>query len=135
MKKRKYIAWFLMVVSLVMLTASVFPHHHHEDLLCLQHDVVETSTDCHDEEKPSDANCQACCVTIFHCSDPDTDYDAMEPHYSLESILFTITDLYQLPLRPDEECVCDFPFYHEKLHSRLASASMGLRAPPAVVLI
>ena len=33
MKRRRYIAWVLMLVSIIMLTASVLPHHHHREIL------------------------------------------------------------------------------------------------------
>ena len=41
MKQRINIAWLLMMVCMIMLTASVLPHHHHKGLLCLQHDATE----------------------------------------------------------------------------------------------
>lgn len=134
MKRRRYIACLLMLVSMIMLTASVFPHHHHQELFCLQHDATETSPDCQQKESNPESTCQACCVTKFHCSDPDQAYDSMEPHYSLESILFTITDIYSLPLRPEEEKVSNFPLYHEKLYDRHISAAVGLRAPPSFMI-
>ena len=46
MKRRRYIAWVLMLVSIIMLTASVLPHHHHREILCLQHDMTLCGCQC-----------------------------------------------------------------------------------------
>ncbi|MBR5205507.1 MAG: hypothetical protein IKW32_09940 [Bacteroidaceae bacterium] len=54
MKQRRFIAWMLMIVSMVMLTASVLPHHHHQEILCLQHDVEACECASHCEGKHHD---------------------------------------------------------------------------------
>ena len=72
-----------MIVSMVMLTASVLPHHHHQEILCLQHDVeaCECSSHCegnHHEHHQHEGHCShgkhACgsdCVTHFQILTPD----------------------------------------------------------------
>ncbi len=132
MKQRINIAWVLIMVCMIMLTASVLPHHHHHGLVCLQHDLTEqTCETLPQEDSHKSSSCKACCVTKFNCFRSDAD-DSMEPHFSSESILFTLTDIYLLPLRPKESLVNTSTFYyHERLHSRHISNAIGLRAPPA----
>lgn len=150
MKQRTNISWFLMIVSLIMLTASVFPHHHHQALLCLQHDLVETVHECSSnsscnhnhttsENKACDGEttgteCNDCCITVFRCSEPDDSYDSMDPQYTLESILFTLANIYFLPLQSEEAKADHYTFYHETLHSNYFAKALGLRAPPASIV-
>lgn len=132
MKQKVNIAWLLMTVCMIMLTASVLPHHHHENLLCLQHDVTEQSCKSDATQEPQNgSSCKDCCVTKFHCSRPDTG-DSMEPQYSLTSILFTLTDIYLLPLRSNEGSVDSPTYYFEHLHTQQVVKATGLRAPPAI---
>lgn len=131
MKQRINIAWTLIMVCMIMLTASVLPHHHHQGLICLQHDNTEQTCETSTQENSHKSSCKDCCITKFNCFRSDTD-DSMEPHFSFESILFTLTDIYLLPLRFKEDLVNTFTFYyHERLHCRHISAAIGLRAPPA----
>ncbi len=150
MKQRTNISWFLMIVSLIMLTASVFPHHHHQALLCLQHDLVESVHECNSStncdhshatsedkacgEDTAGTGCNDCCITVFHCSEPDDSYDSMEPQYTLESILFTLTNIYFLPLQSEESKADYYTFYHETLHSKHFTKALGLRGPPAPIV-
>lgn len=129
MKRRIQISWLLMLVSIIMLTASVLPHHHHEELLCLQHDVVEQTSDCQEDAENDDSGCRACCVTKFDCSRPDSD-DALDSYHPLETILFTLTAICLQPLCLEEDAVKNYLTYHEILHSRHLPGAIGLRAPP-----
>lgn len=37
MKTKRYIAYFLFFISMIMLTVPVIPHHHHEDgMICMK---------------------------------------------------------------------------------------------------
>ena len=50
MKRKRRLAWVLLTVCMVMLVASVFPHHHHADLtLCLHADMDACAPGCPDE--------------------------------------------------------------------------------------
>ncbi|RGN43703.1 MULTISPECIES: DUF6769 family protein [unclassified Bacteroides] len=132
MKQRINIAWLLMMVCMIMLTASVLPHHHHKGLLCLQHDATEKECSAPvEQDSHNSSTCKACCVTKFNCARPDSD-DSIVPDYTLESVLFTLTDIYLLPLL-QEECLIDTSYYYEHLHSRHVSDAVGLRAPPFIV--
>lgn len=88
MKRRRYIAWVLMLVSIIMLTASVLPHHHHREILCLQHDMTLCGCQCsvqHQQHNSSDENhtCNAGCVTKFKSVTPDRAQDSVSPDLSL----------------------------------------------------
>ena len=117
MKRRRYIAWVLMLVSIIMLTASVLPHHHHREILCLQNHT-----------------CNAGCVTKFKSVTPDRAQDSVSPDYSFCLLLYTVTDVLALSLRLTEHNTLPYNYYLEKLHSTCLPHVKGLRAPPCDVL-
>ena len=144
MKQRRFIAWMLMVVSIVMLTASVFPHHHHQEFLCLQHDVeaCECTHECskHHEHHEHEGHCShekhACgstCITHFQTVTPDKVSVDVSPDYSFCALLYTLADILSIPLPLNETKANLSYFYLEKLHSICLWHVMGLRAPPALV--
>ncbi|WP_455671570.1 DUF6769 family protein [Phocaeicola sp.] len=137
MKRRRYIAWALMLVSIIMLTASVLPHHHHQEILCLQHDVTACGCECsdhHHNETPGEKHtCNAGCVTKFKSVTPDKSQDSVSPDYSFCSLMYTLTDILILPLRPSESKTKLYTYYLERLHSTCFPHVIGLRAPPYVL--
>ena len=145
MKQRRFIAWMLMIVSMVMLTASVLPHHHHQEILCLQHDVEACECASHCEGKHHDhyhheGHCShgkhACgsdCVTHFQTITPDDASVEVSPEYSFCSLLYTVSDILSIPLPLSEKKANLSYFYLEKLHSTGVLPVMGLRAPPFVL--
>ena len=139
MKRRRYIAWILMWVSMIMLTASVLPHHHHREVLCLQHDIMDCNCSCSMHQHQSDApnenhTCNAGCVTKFKSVTPDRAQDSVSPGYSFCLLMYTLTDILLLPLRPSESKIKLYTFYLEKLHATCLPHVKGLRAPPCAVL-
>ena len=148
MKQRRFIAWMLMVVSIVMLTASVLPHHHHQEILCLQHDAeaCECSHGCeeyqeHHKHHHHEGHCShdkhACtsqCVTHFQTVTPDETSVDVSPDYSFCSLLYMVSDILSIPLPLSETKANLSYFYLEKLHSTCLWHVAGLRAPPALVL-
>ena len=133
-----------MIVSIVMLTASVLPHHHHQEILCLQHDVeaCECSKGCHEhhEHHQHEGHCShekhACgmsCVTNFQTLTPDRGVVDMSPDYSFCSLLYVVSDILSIPLPITETKANLSYFYLEKLHSTCLWHVMGLRAPPVVL--
>lgn len=139
MKRRRYIAWILVWVSIIMLAASVLPHHHHRELLCLQHDVAAAcGCQCAAHQHQGDdahepPTCHAGCVTKFNSVTPDRAQDNVSPHYSFCSLLYTLTDVLVLSLRLSEHNTLPHTFYVEKLHSTCLPHVKGLRAPPVVL--
>jgi len=139
MKRKRYIAWVLIWVSMIMLTASVLPHHHHREILCLQHDT--TVCDClystchHQSDAPNENHtCNAGCVTKFKSVTPDRAQDSVSPDYSFCLLLYTVTDVLALSLRLTEHNTLPYNYYLEKLHSTCLLHVKGLRAPPCNVL-
>lgn len=127
-----------MLVSIVMLTASVLPHHHHREVLCLQHDAALCGCQCTDSQHQDRAadekhTCNAGCVTKFKGTTPDRPQDSVSPDYSFCSLMYTLTDILQLPLRPSESKTKLCTFYLEKLHPTCQPHVTGLRAPPYVL--
>ena len=147
MKRRRYIAWMLMLVSMVMLVASVLPHHHHRELLCLQHDVTEecvctctaecTCPECakhhHATADGGHRNCGAGCVTKFNSLTPDKGHDVLSPEYAFCSLLYTLSDAWMFALQLSEDKTSHHTCYLEKLHSTCLPHVKGLRAPPCVL--
>ena len=147
MKQRRFIAWMLMVVSIVMLTASVLPHHHHREILCLQHDVAACEctshyTGHHHEHHQHAGHCShgthhACgsdCVTHFQTLTPEKASVDVSPDYSFCALLYTLADLLSIPLPLKDTRANLSYFYLEKLHSTCLWHVQGLRAPPSFVL-
>lgn len=138
MKRRRYIAWALMLVSIIMLTASVLPHHHHQEILCLQHDVSVCSCHCAEHNHSGSASddnhtCNAGCVTKFKSVTPDRAQDSVSPDYSFCSLLYAVTDVLTLTLRLYEHNTLPYNCFLEKLHSTCLPHVKGLRAPPYVL--
>jgi hypothetical protein len=140
MKRRRYIAWVLMLVSIIMLTASVLPHHHHREILCLQHDMTLYGCQCsvqhqqHNNSSDENHTCNAGCVTKFKSVTPDRAQDSVSPDYSFCLLLYTVTDVLALSLRLTEHNTLPYNYYLEKLHSTCLPHVKGLRAPPCDVL-
>ena len=144
MKQRRFIAWMLMIVSMVMLTASVLPHHHHQEILCLQHDVeaCECASGCetHHEHHRHEGHCShgkhacgASCVTHFQTVTPDDSSLDISPNYSFCSFLYLVSNLLSIPLPLSDLKANLSYFYLEKLHSICLWHVIGLRAPPVVL--
>ena len=138
MKQRRYIAWFLILVSIIMLTASVLPHHHHREILCLQHDITVCGCQCSGEQHNHDVShdkhtCNAGCVTKFKTITPEKVQNSVSPDYSFCSLLYTVPDILLLSLRLTERNTIPDTYYLDKLHSTCLPHVKGLRAPPYVL--
>lgn len=132
MKQRRFTAWFLMLVSIVMLTASTLPHHHHFGRICLQQDLTECTSCCASSSQNSEkgTSCKVCCVTKFKCSTPDN-RDDVQPHFTQVIVLFTEAIISEL-FTPDEQTHQYNSYYFDSLHSIRITHSIGLRAPPCM---
>lgn len=129
MKRKRYIGWFLIMVSLIMLTASVIPHHHHREILCLQHDVEDCSSNT-TRSQNENKECQACCVTKAFCFVQQQNTNILPVDYFPPVTLFTLSDILNL-LPPEEEIHIHSFVYKESLHGVRLITGVGLRAPPA----
>ena len=137
MKRKKSIAWMLVIVSMVMLIAAVLPHHHHQHILCLHGDV--TACDCSCEGNQSTENhaaeshhaCGDGCVTNFQSVHPNEVEMDLSVDYSTCQLLFTLADVLSVPLPVLLENEAYSPYYTEMLYATCIQHVMGLRAPPA----
>ena len=89
MKKKRYFAWILFSVCLVMLVAAVFPHHHHDDLTLCMHYDLQTCCDAECPDSPhhhGGRDCGNACVTSFCC-------DAPHPSHLISPLFYFIVDL------------------------------------------
>ena len=118
----------------------VLPHHHHREILCLQHDMTLCGCQCsvqhqqHNNSSDENHTCNAGCVTKFKSVTPDRAQDSVSPDYSFCLLLYTVTDVLALSLRLTEHNTLPYNYYLEKLHSTCLPHVKGLRAPPCDVL-
>ena len=119
---------------MVMLTAAVLPHHHHQHILCLHNDVTACECDCGEskENHATEAHhaCEDHCVTNFQSVTPDEAQGNISPDYSTCQLLYTLADILSIPLPLEETEGILHSYYLEKLHATCHPHVMGLRAPP-----
>lgn len=140
MKRRRYIAYVLTVVCMIMLTASVFPHHHHFNRICLQHTVKvcdcsceQANSSCENEDHGACRHslpnpCENGCITKFNCSVPQNGTDVLL-YFPPVTLLYSFADILKSYLPDKSVREQDFP-YIESLHSLTVLRTEGLRAPP-----
>ncbi len=134
MKRSKLKAWLLMSICVVMIIASVFPHHHHiKTSFCTQSDIELYTCPC-GHTHSSQGTSQTCpngCTMQFRCYIPQNKGQSVQPVYTFLPDLFDIpTNLSPTLPTPKK---ANFPLgYIEKLHSRHVSKGCALRAPPRV---
>lgn len=140
MKQRKYIAWILVVVCMVMLAASVLPHHHHQDFLCMHSKSAACECNSGYVAHQLDGHCthhghQACdagCITNFQSVAPDEASGDVAPDYSFCSLVYTLADIFSIPLPFDTRVTYSIPS-SVILHPTCVPHVMGLRAPPSAL--
>ena len=127
MKTKRYIAYFLFFISMIMLTVPVIPHHHHEDgMICMKNDL------------PSDGCCHHCCcdtgcmTTHFFQQTPNPNNSDIQPCFVWVTTLF-VEPLLKLLTLPDETGIRQEFIYLESLHGTFITRATGLRAPPSVL--
>lgn len=135
MNGKRYMAWMLFVVSMVMLAASVLPHHHHQHILCLHNDASACECPCgdaHNHETTHHESCEAHCVTHFVSLTPEDFHadDLSDDCISLQ--LYALTDILSVPLPISITLDNCTPWCIEKLYATCIQHVMGLRAPPCV---
>ena len=135
MKSKRHIAWMLFVVGMVMLAASVLPHHHHQHILCLHNDVEACECSCEDTENHEATHHESCkehCITNFVSVTPESLQTDVLPDDFICQQLYALTDILSVPLPISiaiDDCV---PLCIEKLYAACIQHVMGLRAPPCV---
>lgn len=137
-RRRKYMAYFLVAVSILVLMVAVFPHHHHGQMLCLtEHcemcmdEIGTCSHHCH-HDRECEHSCTSTCLTQLHYLNPDFHHENPSDQVSFILLLPLLSELVlHLPVNDSPEIET---YYLEKLHAQHLNASIGLRAPPAMVL-
>ncbi len=134
MRNKRYIAFFLIFISIVMLMVPVIPHHHHDDgLICMKDDI--TSDCC---EQHHDAECEHCCcdtgcvTTHFFQQTPTADNGETHPDFPI-IITFFSESILKILLLPERDIPKREYIYLESLHGTYLTRATGLRAPPSVL--
>lgn len=131
LRKKRYIVYVLFVISIIMLTVPLIPHHHHADgLICMKQDTTQEAqcpTPVHHHEN-DDPCCNDKCPTRFSSPVPSMPTD-FGPQHVFITTLFTDFIIESL-LRPQERRLADEHVYRESLHGTNITRVFSLRAPP-----
>ena len=137
-RRRRYMAYFLVAVSILVLIVAVFPHHHHGQKLCLTEKCemcMEEGCSCpqhHHEQEGDEHSCTSTCVTQLYYLSPDVHHEDISSSVFFIQLLPLLSNwVLSLPLNDSPEIET---YYLEKLHAQHLNASIGLRAPPVMLL-
>lgn len=139
MKNRRYIVYFLMVISVIMLVAPLIPHHHHSNgIICMKDDIKDV--ECphhhhHHHHHNDDPCCTSDCMTTFESSVPTQQLDEVQPQYFYITTLFTEPLLRFLTTLEEYTVHRSDHVYLESLHGTFITRATGLRAPPYLFTI
>lgn len=133
---RIFQTYCLLVASLLVLVVSVFPHHHHEERLCLKSDWYTCAAGYASDTQESHSGnsgshgCTLSCATHFAFGYQQLSRSDVSPDYSFSFLIYPMLSLLEhLPAGTLCSHNSDF-VYIEKLHSRQWMVASGLRAPP-----
>lgn len=134
MRRKRYTAYFLCLVSILMLIVPVVPHHHHADgIICMKNDLHSDGCEHSEEPCANHCCCDNGCVTerFFHQA---SSTDGIGAQFCLVRTvdLFTVP-LFKLPALSDANLTQRRFVYAESLHGTLITHATGLRAPPRVL--
>lgn len=124
-------ATWLLVLSMVMLVATVVPHHHHWGMYCVA--LCDVETDGHDGchhtsgaagHNHSENDCCNGCITKFCCPRPSLDDGTV---WIVSWDFFPVYVCTQHPERDSSDGVF---FYQNLFYSAIFGRSLSLRAPP-----
>lgn len=135
MKRKRYIAYFLIFISIVMLVVPVIPHHHHANgLICMKNDITPDCCGQHNNTPDKEHCCcdTGCVTTHFFQQTPNSDNGWSHPDFPLIITLFS-EPLLRLLILPEENGRRQEGIYRETLHGTYLTRATGLRAPPAVL--
>lgn len=132
MENKWHIWSFLFVISIIMVTITAIPHHHHSDgMICMKDDIQETACPCSPESQHhhDDPCCTNECMASFNSPVPTAQNQEVQPHYLYAITLFT-EPLLRLLTQPEEHIIRHYSVYIESLHGTFITRAAGLRAPP-----
>lgn len=141
MMLKKYLAiFFLSLASMIMLTFTILPHHHHQAYICFttthceDHDHARHENHSHDEGPLS--NHRGCIGNLLQAGigrlqNIETDYQDGQIHHFIVIPFLQPNILALLSLRADEIFRPQF-LYREKLHPVCYISEFSGRAPPVL---
>lgn len=134
MKTKRYIAYFLFFISMLVLVVPVIPHHHHEDgTICMKSDLPSDGC-CHHQDACSEHCCYGagCMTTHFYQQAPNPDQHSLQPGFVWVNTLLPEL-LFKFPALSEETRIRQVFVYIESLHGTFITRATGLRAPPSVL--
>lgn len=136
MGKKQRILYFLITISVLMVTVPLIPHHHHTNgAICLDTHIEETQCACehhHHHHEHNDPCCTSDCITSFESSVPTGQINKVPSQDFYTIILFT-EPLLRLLTLPEKKGVQPDYVYVEHLHGACITCAAGLRAPPYIL--
>lgn len=139
-------SWALIAICVLMQIAMVFPHHHHSEVFCLDHDMAACTEvalcDCgvnvicrhhdgshmHHSGDADRHSCSSGCVTHFVCNTPHSFH--LVPDYSFYTFLYAFEGEFWLKELVEMRLFVGEAVFVEHLHARYICRAGGLRAPP-----
>lgn len=135
--QHRFRTYCMLVVSIIVLIAGAFPHHHHEERFCLNTDLSSCTSPLTAENEthyPGDADshtCKATCVTHFSFSSPSNRPFDFTPDYTFYFLTYPLLDVLEHYLSSGVSAKHVF-YYIERLHGLYCVTVRSLRAPPAL---
>ena len=86
--------FFSIIICLLIQVVSVYPHHHHFNIFCLQADydictVNVNNSDCtHSTDNKDRNSCSYGCITVFHFATSHFSQHHLTPDYSFYRVLY-----------------------------------------------
>lgn len=138
---RKFRAYILLLVCMLMQAVAVFPHHHHAGIFCLHNDLMTCTTiDCCEQESSCSHHaeqhkCSTSCITHIQCRSQHIQSDDVLPNHSLSFSIYSIVTLLSVLIFGVNEVQTKESEYIERLHTESVLCGKGLRAPPALISV
>lgn len=122
MNKHHINIFFIALASILMLTISAIPHHHHHQIPCFNTELHYS--DCNMENNHEGSDCFF--HSVFNLGQKINETRASDNEFYVEFILFIFDNL----IGQTQETKIDFLEYPILLTSAQKSNPLGLRAPP-----
>lgn len=137
MGEKRHILYFLIAISILMVTVPLIPHHHHTSgVICLETHIDDTQCACehhhHHHHENDDPCCTSDCIASFESSVPTEQINKV-PSQDLHTITLFTEPLLRLLTLPEAKGVLQDYVYIEHLHGACITCAAGLRAPPHIL--
>ncbi|MGN0057564.1 MAG: DUF6769 family protein [Phocaeicola plebeius] len=126
--------YLLTLLCLLMQAVAVFPHHHHDHVLCLHNDWAHCEGCAHEHHHdgmPQEQHeCEDGCVTHLQCHTRQVQAVDTMPDGAFHTLLSLFTTWLKYTFVSSEEEQNEKTAYHERLHAVHILCGKALRAPP-----